>query len=1158
MIFSDLSRATVNVAWDVLQTIANTLRPWTMRDIFSRCGLPPVDLGIDWSDAVAQAQADLSSGSISDAEWASRIALLADTLADRFRDALELSSIAEVATWLRPPASLALFASLSDRADRHWMETGVAWICGAMLLTDIRVQESLLGSSPTHRTEQGFWPVLEQAPDEVKAATALLLAELGIELLDRYVIRRGTSLSARQWRFGFDVPAHESPLSGDGPADALAVAREAARWTFCVEYNLENIELLSARYDVFDTPTPIVAPFATAFRFTFVPVPASSRFDAEDTSRPAMVLINLGGDFAQTEHFGDGTLSMSVSGDAGILLPVPRMKWDWPQNWDWSPPGSFVEVTGGVEMAFQYATARRARADADPAGVSLTVDRFVTEGRVSVTGGVGSGPGGAGSLGVASARLDLEGVTLTVGQIPGMSCLTTRGISVTFDAGLVATWELGGTPDFGFRGAAGGELVIPMGQASIGGFRISQVRVKVHAGRASDSADAPSGVRLDVLADVSLRIGALAVAADGVGLQLSAGTTDEPTGNVAGVVHVGWEPVYPTRMGIALDCPMFRGEAFADYDASDDRWSGGGQFALGKKVTFRGLVLSETSPAGAKRSWLALATAEFDLGWFIGAGVLFAQNRTTDPAALLAAVAAGDLEAILFPSEIASRGAAYIATLGRLLPAVEDGWVAGIFLAFSWLGGRVRADLGVMYDAGASERAYLLARLRIALPTLDDPLTKIEVAALGVWDRARDEYELRASLINSHLLGGELTGEALMFSGRANPDERTSGHVRLISIGGFHPKYVVPGPAIHVPERVSLLVQRGDHLRLECQAYLAITPGALQLGLESSLVARFAGFGIRGNLGFDALINTSLEFLISVRVGVALYLGSRMLLGASLEGELGLVGEGNAAQAYLRGRARISFWFFDYETPRFTVSLLYITRAPTLSRDPVDSLYDAIMENSNWDNGGTPGVLVRPPVDPSTWRVSPSAPLRFTQALVPLDVPITHYESVALPQTTTLAVEVDRPVGATWTTTSVDEEFAPSMFFSLTPEEKLAVRGFEYLPGGVELERPLAAGVAIDVGLECEELVIDRSNPPESTRSIVIESEIAALGHSLGPHLSIFQQGPSRQPATLRAEQFAVLDARGDVVAIDRSFTAAFGYARGLLGHEVVPMREVA
>jgi len=88
---------------------------------------------------------------------------------------------------------------------------------------------------------------------------------------------------------------------------------------------------------------------------------------------------------------------------------------------------------------------------------------------------------------------------------------------------------------------------------------------------------------------------------------------------------------------------------------------------------------------------------------------------------------------------------------------------------------------------------------------------------------------------------------------------------------------------------------------------------------------------------------------------------------------------------------------------------------------------------ANWDNGGTPGVLVRPPVDRSDWRVSPSAPLRFTQALVPLDVPITHFDAVALPQARTLSIEVDRPVGATWTTAAVEEEFAPMMFFSLTP-----------------------------------------------------------------------------------------------------------------------------
>jgi hypothetical protein len=1091
--------------------------------------------------------------------------LLLDFLVARLREMLEISESDEVLRWMRPVLTQAMLAAVARRDNNSstikWMKV----VCAAIAILDIRAQESMLGSSPVHRTEAGLWNALEEHATAETGTAAFLAATAAF--LDWLRGLFFDTSESRGFRFGLDIP---QPTAASAP---LAPVHEAARWTLVIEYS-KNDDSLSTdeeggAYSDFDLPSPIESAFATGFHLAFVPVPPSSRFDPSDTSRPSMIYVGIGGDLAESTTTESGVLSISASGDAGILVPAPRLEvtpsgyWigDWSYRW-MSPPVETTIVTGEVELAFRYATARRTRADADPDGVSLTVDRFVTEGRISATGGVGSGPGGAGSNAVASVRMDLEGVTLTLGSIPGMPWLTAQGTRVTFDAGVQATWQVGGTPTFGFRGSVGGELVIPLGETAIGALRFHQVRVKAHVGRTSESTDAGHQMALDVLADVSLRIKSLTLAVDGLGVRLSAGTTEEPNGNLAGIASAGWNPVYPTRIGITVECPSFRGGGFLDHDEESDRWSGGGEFrAWNDKLSVRALFLCEPSLTAGDRSWIALGTLEWPSpAWFIpkGIGVLLASNRTTNPAALLAAVAAGDLEAILFPSDVATRGAAYIATLGRLLPAAADGCVRAIFLTFSGLGGKVRADLGVMYDAGASERAYLLARLRIALPTVDDPLTKIEVAALGVWDRARDEYELRAALINSHIFGGELTGEALMFRGVAKPNSANTGRVFLVSVGGFHPKYVVPGPAIQVPARVSLLVQRGDHLRLECQAYLAITQGTLQLGLESSLVARFAGFGIRGNLGFDALINTSLEFLVSVRVGVALYLGSRMLLGASLEGEIGLVGEGNTAAAYLSGRARISFWFFDYETPRFRIPLLLIDREWSTSRDPGDSLYDAIMENANWDNGGTPGVLVRPPVDRTDWRVSPSAPLRFTQALVPLDVPITHFDSVALPQARTLAIEVDRPVGATWTTAAVEEEFAPMMFFSLTPEEKLAVRGFEYLPGGVELARPLTAGVAIDLGLECEELVIDRSNPPETPRSIVIESEIAVLGRDLGPHRSIFQQGPTRQPASLRAEQFAVLDARGDVVAIDRSFTAAFGHARGQLGHEVVPMREVA
>ena len=1162
----DLAREVVNVTWDVLQTLTSSLKFWRMEDLAGGLDLPPVDLGADWSAAVARIRGELASDALGDAERVARVLYLVDMLTDRVRAAAEGPAGFEIAAWMRPMVALTLLM-MASKEKKHWLEKGLVLGAAAMLLLDVRVQESLLGASPVARSEQGLWALIEEyATDEAKAAAALVGLEATIEWLVRTFFRDETLLASRRLYTGFDVPAYEPPPASTPGApptvDPLAVARESARWTVAIENNWEDGGLAPARYQAFDPPSPVTPLPTVGFRTTIVPVPPSSRFDPNDSSRRPHVHVSIGGDLAKTWHIGDDSLVGSVSGDAGLLLPIPRLTvtphgW-WMPDWDfrWDTSGSVVEVTGAVEALLRYTTGQRDRAEPDPEGVSLTVDRFGVEARVSVDAARATGTS---ALGVISARADLEGATLTIGRIPGLGAVLPNGASATFDVGVLVNYPIGGALEFGFRGAAGGELVLPL-QHTLGGddarIGVRQVRIKAHAGRAGDSANAPGRMALEITGDFIAGVRAWNLSIDGVGVAVSVGGAEHGDGNLMGVVDAGWAMAWPTRLGITCDCAAFHGGGFAAYEPETGRWSGGGEFTAGK-ATLRALFLCEPT-TGGHHSWLALANVTFPSPcWLVpkGVGVLVGWRRTTDPQALLAAVAAGDLTAVLFPDDIAARGPAYLATLGRLLPAAAGGWVAGLFLRFAAHDDNARVDLGVVFDG--DQHAYLLARVLVGLPSLDEPLVRIEVAALGLWDRARDEYEIRAALVNSRALGGEMTGEALLFSGDPDRDDGRRERVRLLSIGGFHPKYAAPGPNVRVPARMALLIEKGDHLRLECQGYFAITPGALHAGIESSLVARFAGFGIRGNLGFDALLSAQLEFVVAIRVGVALYLGSRQLLGASFEGEFGIVVEDQFPTTYLRGRATISLWFFDYETPRFTLRLGRGGATATASRDPADRLYEAVLDHGSWDTGGTPGLLVRPGPRPGLWT-SPSAPLRLSQGVVPLGVPITHLNGAALPAPQTLTVEVVRPAAAAWTTAPVDAEFAPGLFFALTDEEKLAARGFEALPGGVEVVRPLVAGASVTTTLDCEDLVIDSANPPEPARAGALEPAVQVMAATLDPHQLDAQHYPPRRTPRVRADRFAVIDGRGDVIAADHGFAAALGRARLGTQLEVVPMREVA
>ena len=65
-------------------------------------------------------------------------------------------------------------------------------------------------------------------------------------------------------------------------------------------------------------------------------------------------------------------------------------------------------------------------------------------------------------VGVVSARVDVEGVTLTIGRIPALDAVLEHGASASFDLGVLLNYPLGGSLEFGFRGAAGTELVLPI------------------------------------------------------------------------------------------------------------------------------------------------------------------------------------------------------------------------------------------------------------------------------------------------------------------------------------------------------------------------------------------------------------------------------------------------------------------------------------------------------------------------------------------------------------------------------------------------------------------------------------------------------------------------------------------------------------------------
>ncbi|MFZ4573785.1 MAG: DUF6603 domain-containing protein, partial [Phycisphaerales bacterium] len=703
-----------------------------------------------------------------------------------------------------------------------------------------------------------------------------------------------------------------------------------------------------------------------------------------------------------------------------------------------------------------------------------------------------------------------------------------------------------------FKGGAGGDVLIPINKKIpilLGNARIEAVRLKALlgdvAGEATFGLEATAQLTLEILKVLKVHV-------SGIGAAYRAGTAKGGDGNLAGIAKMGWAPVLPEGAGIELKVWKIEGGGALFYDAAKERLSGAMELHFAKKFSLTGLGIYQRATAGGPRSWLVVVSMQLPQSGpgfqFAGLGLLYGSNRSTSPEAFLAGLTTGDLDAVLFPEDPIGKAPQYLAALDRLFPTKENSTVLGIAAKFTALGGRLSLDLGVIIEGSDLARMYIIAQfvglLKQPKPGEDlDPLSQpVRVLADGVaiWDSQTDEMNVRIMLRNSRVWAGELTGGASLFHGSPQTDGQHRG--TYISVGGFHPDYVPPGTKIFVPPRLSLVLSKGDHLKLEMRAYVAFTPSSLQFGAAGSIEARLYGFGIRGCLSLDVLIGFDGTFNLKIEFSVELLLGSKSIAAVRFVGTI----EG-FTPTVLSGKVEVKFLFWTLS--KHGSKTLHEGDAPVESVNVQELLAAAVADVANWDSGGAPGLSLTDRDRSGVW-LSPTEPLRFRQPVVPLNVPIERVGAVKLPGATTLQIErVSGGPGESGElrTIPLAGEFALGMFLNLTQEEMLASRGFETRDAGVEVVRALENGVAVTTSAEFEEILLDPLKRPEKPRPMTV-----VVGM-----LSVFARDGVRAtaPVKVRRERFAVLDeglqARGGA----RGFFEARAALRP--GLRVVPEAEV-
>lgn len=578
-----------------------------------------------------------------------------------------------------------------------------------------------------------------------------------------------------------------------------------------------------------------------------------------------------------------------------------------------------------------------------------------------------------------------------------------------------------------------------------------------------------------------------------------------------GLVDLSADFVPPTGVGLAIDASAVTGVGFLSYDAVRRQYAGALELLVrGRFGLYVAGLLTTRMPDGSDGYSLLLVGAlrfppiPVGFGFSLNkVGALVGIHRAIDVDALSGALAAGDLDASLFPGSPDAM-ASLPDALGKLFPPKEDAHTVGVLAGLSW--GRAslaQIDLGFFYDTSAPARIVAIGRLSV-----ERPQVTLDLLALGVLDFDRGELDLQAHLLqSSRILGADLSGDAaIMLRWGQDPSF-------VLSIGGFHPDYRPPTeftrrfPPLR---RVTFRAHTDETvLRLALEAYVAITSCTVQMGARVDFGVSVSALSVDGMVSFDALIqiDPTLFIDVTVRGSVAVKAGGVTLIGAGVVAQL--IGPGDW---YAAGTATISvLWWdigFDFKTADDTPERPAL---PTVNGALL--LAAALADTRSWSALVTAEsglVAVRRPKAPGgPLLFHPLDELTVRQQVVPLGVVVTRMEAGRLAEPRTFEVTV-RIGGTLMKTDAVWDVFAPAMYMDMSDAARLSTPSFEPMESGVRvvLDGAAAPAPSVTADWNYEEFVWTRQGLQSSAvRPFVPDAK--AVAHALAT--SATAQAPLRR-----------------------------------------------
>jgi len=679
-----------------------------------------------------------------------------------------------------------------------------------------------------------------------------------------------------------------------------------------------------------------------------------------------------------------------------------------------------------------------------------------------------------------AAELLVNDLTLKIDMSEGDGFLQKilSGINVETVTDLVI--GISNEDGFYFRGSGGLEIDIPL-HISIGPISVQSLYIRFAI---SDD----KKMELKFAASLGFALGPITGSVNKLGLKMPFSITEKNTGNFGPVDISPKSFVPPTGAGMSLNAGVIIGGGYLDFDDENKRYAGILTLKFGGIALVAIGLLTTRMPDGSKGFSLLVNIGvtffppiQLSYGFTLNAvGGLIGINRTMVTEVLQAGIKTQTLDSILFPDPdtVIMNAPKIISDLRSVFPPNPGRFVVGPMIKIGWgTPPIITGAVGIFIELPDPVRIALLGQVEVVLPIKEKAVIEIHLDIIGILDLEKGELSFQASLYNSRLLVVEMYGDAAMLLGWKNEPKFA------LSMGGFHPQYTPPQPAsiFSNMKRLSVVLNKGNTLRLTCAAYQAITPNTLQFGAHVDCYLSVAGAKVTGKLGFDALLIFSpFSFIADMGGGVSIRYKGFKLADIHLNCTLSGPNPWN-----VKGNAKFKIHFVTIKKS-FNISWGDSEKRTITTKDPYKELINAIGHSGSWSSKLPPSSNIVATLrsieneKSDTVIVHPSGRLELRQNILPLCValdkignaPIIKHDKFEIDR---ISLKNAEDKDETLEFKDLYEYFSRGQYQELSNNEKLGLASFQKMIAGVETESDdfEIYGEIEEASLEYETILID-------------------------------------------------------------------------------------